>query len=129
MRIRKPFAGAFIGLIFISAAAGFSPPDYKIPSYKQSDKALHFVAFFLLTLCFYWILETSRRKVLQLTFTVCTLGLGMASEVVQGLLPPTYSAPFLPSPHATGITSACSSANEPHADTLQLPETKTETSS
>lgn len=79
--------GAFIGLIFVSAAAGFSPPDYKIPSYKQSDKALHFVAFFLLTLCFYWILETSRRKVLQLTFTVCTLGLGLASEVVQGLLP------------------------------------------
>lgn len=24
---------------------------------------------------------------LQLTFTVCTLGLGVASEVVQGLLP------------------------------------------
>ncbi|RMZ70492.1 hypothetical protein GMOD_00000592 [Pyrenophora seminiperda CCB06] len=87
MRIRKPFAGAFLGLIFISSAAGFSPPDYKIPSYKQSDKALHFIAFFLLTLCFYWILETSRRKVLQLTFTVCTIGLGVASEVVQGLLP------------------------------------------
>jgi len=87
MRIRKPFAGAFIGLIFVSAAAGFSPSDYKIPSYKQSDKALHFIAFFLLTFCFYWILETSRRKVLQLTFTVCTIGLGVASEVVQGLLP------------------------------------------
>ncbi|CAG5147013.1 uncharacterized protein ALTATR162_LOCUS1969 [Alternaria atra] len=87
MRIRKPFAGAFVALIFISAGAGFSPPDYKIPSYKQSDKALHFIAFFLLTLCFYWILETSRRKVLQLTFTVCTIGLGVASEVVQGLLP------------------------------------------
>ncbi|EMD97508.1 hypothetical protein COCHEDRAFT_1125127 [Bipolaris maydis C5] len=87
MRIRKPFAGAFVGLIFISAAAGFSPPDYKIPTYKQSDKALHFTAFFLLTLCFYWILETNRRKVVQLTFTVCTLGLGFASEVIQGLLP------------------------------------------
>ncbi|KAF2851129.1 hypothetical protein T440DRAFT_467874 [Plenodomus tracheiphilus IPT5] len=87
MRIRKPFAAAFIGLILISAAAGFSPPDYSIPTYKQSDKALHFVAFFLLTLSFYWILETSRRKVLQFTFTVCTLGLGVASEVVQGLLP------------------------------------------
>ena len=81
------FTGAFVALIFISAGAGFSPPDYKIPSYKQSDKALHFIAFFLLTLCFYWILETSRRKVLQLTFTVCTIGLGVASEVVQGLLP------------------------------------------
>ncbi|CBX98315.1 hypothetical protein IAQ61_010415 [Plenodomus lingam] len=87
MRIRKPFAAAFIGLVFISAAARFSPPDYSIPTYKQSDKVLHFVAFFLLTISFYWILETSRRKVLQLTFTVCTLGLGITGEVVQGLLP------------------------------------------
>ena len=79
--------GAFAALILIAAAAGFSPSDYSIPSYKQSDKALHFVAFFLLTVAFYWILETSRRKVLQFTFLVCTLGLGVASEVVQGLLP------------------------------------------
>ncbi|OAK95043.1 hypothetical protein IQ06DRAFT_259187 [Phaeosphaeriaceae sp. SRC1lsM3a] len=87
MRFRKPFAAAFIGLIFISAAAGFSPPDYSIPTYKQSDKVLHFIAFFLITLSFYWILETSRRKVVQLTFTLCTLGLGCISEVAQGLLP------------------------------------------
>lgn len=81
------YLAGFVALILISAAAGFSPPDYKLPTYKQSDKALHFVAFFLLTLTFYWILETSRRKVLQLTFTVCTVVLGIASEVVQGLLP------------------------------------------
>jgi len=87
MRIRKPFAAAFVLLLFFSAAAGFSPPDYKIPSYKESDKVLHFVAFFLLTLTFYWIFETARRKVLQLTFTVVTLGLGCVSEIVQGALP------------------------------------------
>ncbi|KAF2260992.1 hypothetical protein CC78DRAFT_380813 [Lojkania enalia] len=79
--------GAFIGICLIAAVAGFSPTDYKIPNYKQSDKALHFVAFFALTIAFYWILETSRRKVLQLTFTVCTIGLAFASEIVQGLLP------------------------------------------
>jgi VanZ family protein len=78
---------AFIGIILVSAAGGFSTPDYKIPTYGQSDKALHFVAFFALTLSFYWIIETARRKVLQLTFTVCTLGLGFASEIIQGLLP------------------------------------------
>lgn len=79
--------GAFAGLILISAAAGFAPPEYNAtPTYKQSDKVLHFIAFFLLTLTFYWILETSRRKVLQLTFTIVTLGLGTSSEVVQGLL-------------------------------------------
>lgn len=84
---------AFALILFFSAAAGFSPADYKIPSYKESDKVLHFVAFFLLTLSFYWILETSRRKVLQLTFTVCTLGLGCVSEVVQGLLPVSCGRP------------------------------------
>jgi VanZ family protein len=80
-----------VGLIFVSAAAGFSPADYSLPSYKQSDKALHFIAFFLLTFTFYWILETARRRVLQYTFIVCTVGLGVASEVVQGLLPVSYT--------------------------------------
>jgi hypothetical protein len=80
--------GAFAALIFISAAGGFAPQEYNVtPSYKQSDKALHFIAFFLLTLTFYWILETSRRKVIHYTLIVITLGLGVASEVVQGLLP------------------------------------------
>ncbi|KAH7138023.1 hypothetical protein B0J11DRAFT_421789 [Dendryphion nanum] len=87
MRIRKPFAGAFIGLCLVAGLAGFSPQQYELPKYKQSDKVLHFLAFFLLTFAFYWILETNRRKVLQVTFTVCTVGLGFASEIVQGLLP------------------------------------------
>ncbi|KAF2175557.1 hypothetical protein K469DRAFT_743291 [Zopfia rhizophila CBS 207.26] len=87
MRIRKPFVGAFLGICLVATLAGFSPQNYQIPIYKQSDKVLHFLAFFLLTICFYWILETSRRKVLQLTFTVCTVGLGFASEIIQGLLP------------------------------------------
>jgi len=87
MRIRKPFAAAFIAICLLSALLGFSPSDYKIPTYKQSDKALHFLAFFAVTVTFYWILETNRRKVIQLTFGVCTLGLGVASEVVQSLLP------------------------------------------
>ncbi|ORY12752.1 hypothetical protein BCR34DRAFT_463455, partial [Clohesyomyces aquaticus] len=87
MRIRKPFAAGFLGICLLAAVAGFSPPDYSVPQYGQSDKVLHFIAFFLLTTTFYWILEASRRKVLQLTFTVCTLGLGFASEIIQGLLP------------------------------------------
>jgi VanZ family protein len=76
-----------LAVCLIAALAGFSPTNYSIPSYKQSDKALHFVAFFLVTVTFYWILETSRRKVIQLTFAVCTFGLGVASEVIQSLLP------------------------------------------
>jgi VanZ family protein len=48
---------------------------------------LHFIAFFLVTITFYWILETTRRKVVQLTLAVCTLGLGVLSEIIQSLLP------------------------------------------
>ncbi|KAF2278423.1 uncharacterized protein EI97DRAFT_499861 [Westerdykella ornata] len=87
MRIRKPFAAAFLVLCAISALAGFSPSTYSLPTVHQSDKALHFIAFFLVTTAFYWVVETSRRKVLQLTFAVCTLGLGVVSEVIQSLLP------------------------------------------
>ncbi|KAF4549360.1 Hypothetical protein D9617_22g067060 [Elsinoe fawcettii] len=85
MRVRKPFAAAFAGLICISAYLGLAP--LKIPTYKQSDKALHTITFFLLTLCFYWILETSRRRVVNITLLACTAGLSIGSEVAQGLLP------------------------------------------
>ncbi|RMZ75738.1 hypothetical protein DV737_g5139, partial [Chaetothyriales sp. CBS 132003] len=54
---------------------------------QQSDKALHFVAFFALTATFYFILDTARRRVLHLTLIVCTLVLSVGSEIAQGLLP------------------------------------------
>lgn len=70
---------------------------------------MHFVAFFLLTLAFYWILETSRRKVLQYTFIVCTIGLGVASEVVQGLLPVRTDTRVLQTRMASRMLAAVSS--------------------
>jgi VanZ family protein len=54
---------------------------------RQSDKALHFICFFALTATFYFILDTSRRRVIHITLVVCTLVLGVGSEVAQGLLP------------------------------------------
>lgn len=36
---------------------------------------------------FYWILETSRRRVIHLTLLTCTAALAIGSEVVQALLP------------------------------------------
>ena len=45
------------------------------------------MTFFFLTLVFYFILDTSRRRVLNLTLLVCTFVLGVGSEVVQGFLP------------------------------------------
>ncbi|KAK5130820.1 hypothetical protein LTR08_001654 [Meristemomyces frigidus] len=85
LHVRKPFAASFVALLLAAAYLGLSTP--KIPQYGQSDKGLHFLTFFLLTLTFYWILETSRKRVLHLTLVVCTAGLSIGSEVVQALLP------------------------------------------
>lgn len=54
---------------------------------QPNDKFLHVVTFFLLSLVFYWIPDTTRRRTLHLTLVVCTLVLGIGSEIVQGLLP------------------------------------------
>ncbi|CAC9887511.1 unnamed protein product [Aureobasidium pullulans] len=85
MRVRKPFAAAFVVLILIAASLGLAPD--RLPKYKQSDKVLHFVTFFLITFCFYWIIETNRRRVIHFTLLACTVALSIGSEVVQGLLP------------------------------------------
>lgn len=45
------------------------------------------MTFFFLSIAFYWIPDTSRRRALHLSLIVCTLVLGVGSEVVQGLLP------------------------------------------
>jgi len=85
MRIRQYPTIAFCALVLVSAYLGLAPQT--IPSYKQSDKVLHFVTFLLLTLAFYWILETSRRRVLHVTIFICPVCLGIGSEIAQGLLP------------------------------------------
>ncbi|RAK76237.1 VanZ family protein [Aspergillus fijiensis CBS 313.89] len=90
MRIRYPFAGAFVFLLILAAYIGLLPhsDSSSIPSQLQpNDKFLHVVTFFLLSLVFYWIPDTSRRRTLHLTLVVCTLILGIGSEIVQGLLP------------------------------------------
>ncbi|KAF2859608.1 hypothetical protein K470DRAFT_300238 [Piedraia hortae CBS 480.64] len=84
-KIRQPFAASFAVLVLLSAYLGLS--TQKIPQYGHSDKGLHFITFFLLTLTFYWIFEISRRRALHLSLLVCTAGLGVGSELLQGLLP------------------------------------------
>jgi hypothetical protein len=96
----------------LSAYLGLAPQT--LPSYKQSDKVLHFLTFLLLTvitppattkllanshkLSFYWIIETSRRRVLHFTIFVCPITLGIGSEIAQGILPVRrrFYKPFLP---------------------------------
>ncbi|KAG9777001.1 hypothetical protein ABEF95_000826 [Exophiala dermatitidis] len=95
MRIRFPFAIAFVVLLVFSSSIGLLPYS-SLPSTpaaaqpyipRQSDKALHIIFFFALTATFYFILDTSRRRVIHLTLVVCTLCLGVGSEVAQHLLP------------------------------------------
>ena len=85
---------AFFLLLLFSSSLGLLPhsslqtPEAAkkyIP--RQSDKALHFVLFFALTITFYFILDAARRRVLHLTLFTCTLCLGVGSEIVQELLP------------------------------------------
>ena len=116
MRIRFPFASTSLGhsarsalcdlrltdvpvgfliLLLFSSSLGLLPssalpstPDAARPYIPpQSDKALHFLCFFFLTAVFYFIFDTARRRVIHLTLIICTLLLGVGSEVVQGLLP------------------------------------------
>jgi len=87
MRIRYPFAGAFV-LLFIFAGYMGLLPNSSLPAHlRPNDKVLHLVTFFLLSLVFYWIPDTTRRRTLQMTILVCTLALGIGSEIAQALLP------------------------------------------
>jgi hypothetical protein len=52
-----------------------------------NDKVLHVVTFFALTVVFYWVVDTSRRRTLHATLIICTLALGVGSEFLQALLP------------------------------------------
>ncbi|KAK3486627.1 uncharacterized protein B0T23DRAFT_229783 [Neurospora hispaniola] len=86
MRIRMPFAGIFAALLLLSAYAGLS--SLHMPQGTLlNDKTLHFLVFFLLTVTFYWILDTTRRRILHLTLSVVTLGMGVGSEFVQAAIP------------------------------------------
>ncbi|KAI2471580.1 hypothetical protein F4781DRAFT_429267 [Annulohypoxylon bovei var. microspora] len=84
MRIRLPFAGIFFLLCLLAGYAGLSSLQLNT---IVNDKILHFVTFFLLTVAFYWIIDTNRRRTLNLTVVVCTICLGVGSEFLQGFLP------------------------------------------
>ncbi|KAI8631506.1 hypothetical protein F5Y19DRAFT_397808 [Xylariaceae sp. FL1651] len=83
MRIRLPFAGVFFLLCLLAGYAGLSSLQLD----TTYDKALHAITFFILTTVFYWVIDTSRRRTLNLTLVVCTVILGVGSEFLQELLP------------------------------------------
>ncbi|KAG0647244.1 hypothetical protein D0Z07_7011 [Hyphodiscus hymeniophilus] len=84
MRVRLPFAGAFL---FLLATAGYAGLTSLQLDEFINDKVLHALTFFILTTCFYWILDSSRRRNLNITLLVCTVALGIGSEILQHFLP------------------------------------------
>ncbi|KAH7157112.1 hypothetical protein EDB81DRAFT_413446 [Dactylonectria macrodidyma] len=84
MRIRLPFAAAFLLLLLVAGYVGLT--TIHVGQYVN-DKVLQFGTFFLLTVIFYWIIDTNRRRILNMTLVVCTLVLGVGSEFVQSFLP------------------------------------------
>ncbi|KAI4190547.1 MAG: hypothetical protein LQ346_004899 [Caloplaca aetnensis] len=54
---------------------------------QVNPQVLHLITFFLLTLTFYWILDTTRRRLLNLTVLIITFALGLGSEALQIILP------------------------------------------
>ncbi|KJZ76792.1 hypothetical protein HIM_03669 [Hirsutella minnesotensis 3608] len=84
MRIRLPFAGVFVLLLLLAGYAGLTSLQL---GHIVNDKVLHAGTFFLLTVVFYWIVDTNRRRTLNMTLAVCTLVLGVGSEFVQSFLP------------------------------------------
>jgi len=76
--------GVFCALLLFAGYAGLT--DVQIDA-VVNDKALHLLTFFLLTIAFYWIVDTNRRRTLNFTLVVCTLGLGVGSEFLQAILP------------------------------------------
>ncbi|KAJ3498099.1 hypothetical protein NLG97_g1387 [Lecanicillium saksenae] len=84
MRIRFTFAGVFLLLLLLAAYAGLTKLQL---SHLINDKLLHFITFFLLTVVFYWVVDTNRRRTINMTLIICTLILGVGSEFLQSFLP------------------------------------------
>lgn len=78
------FTGVFFFLLLIAGYAGLTSLQL---GELINDKLLHLITFFALTVVFYWIVDTNRRRTLNLTLTVCTFSLGVGSEFLQALLP------------------------------------------
>jgi VanZ family protein len=76
--------GVFLLLLFLAAYAGLT--TLQLGEYVN-DKVLHYITFFLLTIVFYWVVDTTRRRTLHMTLVVCTLVLGVGSEFLQSFLP------------------------------------------
>ncbi|KAL8858439.1 MAG: hypothetical protein Q9178_005120 [Gyalolechia marmorata] len=83
MRVRYPFAAGFTVLLLLAGYLRLS--STQIP--QVNPQILHLITFLLLTVTFYWILDTTRRRLLNFTLITITFALGLGSEALQLVLP------------------------------------------
>ncbi|KAI4271030.1 MAG: hypothetical protein L6R38_006949 [Xanthoria sp. 2 TBL-2021] len=102
MRVRYPFAGGFTVLLLLAGYLRLS--SMQIP--QVNPQFLHLITFFLLTVTFYWILDTTRRRLLNFTLIAITFALGLGSEALQIVLP--NGRPFDPINVAANILGSLS---------------------
>jgi len=84
MKIRYPVLGAFclVSLVFAYLLLSEGIPGGN----GVSDKVQHFLGCFIEVVLFYWILDTSRRRLL--TYTLSFLfSVSLFSEVLQAIIP------------------------------------------
>jgi flagellar biosynthesis protein FliP len=62
-------------------ARGFTPH----PTSAVNDKIQHFLIFFLLTLVFYWVVDTTKRRLLNMTI-IFSLAMDIGSEILQSFI-------------------------------------------
>lgn len=80
MRIRTPIFLLFLLACGLSALLGFARTDI-IPS--GHDKVAHLVVFFVVTLLFYWSIDTVRKRAVAITLNTCCVAGAVGSEIVQ----------------------------------------------
>ncbi|KND93014.1 Uncharacterized protein C11E3.10, partial [Tolypocladium ophioglossoides CBS 100239] len=76
--------GVFLLQLLAAGYAGLS--SLQLGQYVN-DKVLHLLTFFSLTVNFYWIFDTNRRRIINMTLIVVTIVLGGGSEFVQNAVP------------------------------------------
>ncbi|CDK29326.1 unnamed protein product [Kuraishia capsulata CBS 1993] len=73
---------------FLLSVIGAAYLGFADISLQSHDKILHFCSFFILTGLFYWIWDSNSIRMLRnMCILVCTVGAGIGSEILQGLLP------------------------------------------
>ncbi|VEU24316.1 DEKNAAC105617 [Brettanomyces naardenensis] len=83
MRVRLRVLAGFVSSIVLAIYLGFA--DISLPH----DKFIHFGLFFVISLLFYWILDSKAISAWRnVAFIVCTLVGGIGSEYLQHFISP-----------------------------------------